>query len=209
MKKREKILITISLIALILFALILLDIITNGPLTLLDIKINHLIPLIQISSLITLSKIIGIVLDPEPMIIFGILLSGVLWLVYSKKESYFLFLSMLFSGALVLAIKETVRIARPENSLVENTLLSFPSGHTAISIVLLGILCYWMFKSNKSRKAKSITLTAAILISLIIGLSRLYLNAHWFSDVLAGLCLGTFILTTGFILKEKFLNKNY
>jgi undecaprenyl-diphosphatase len=204
MKKREKILITISAISLLVFILILLNIMIKGPLTTLDLKLNSLMSNIQTPNLINLAKIVGVIIDPEPMIIFGIILSVLLWFLYSKKEALFLFFSMFTSGILIIAIKETIRITRPENSLIQNTFLSFPSGHTAISIVLFGIFCYWILKSHRKKILKSLVLIASIILILIVGFSRIYLNAHWFSDVLAGLCLGSFILTLGLFIKIKY-----
>ncbi|MBM3247686.1 phosphatase PAP2 family protein [Candidatus Pacearchaeota archaeon] len=201
MKKSEKILLAISAISLVLFLLVLVNLYQNSALKLIDLKINSAITTIQIQSLIEISKVAGIIIDPEPMIIFGLILSVLVWFIYSKKESALLFFSMLFSGGLILMIKETLKIARPENSLIQNTFLSFPSGHTTITIVLLGIFCYWILKSKRKRFYKSLVLIASALITLIVGFSRIYLNAHWFSDVLAGLFLGTFILTTILLIK--------
>jgi undecaprenyl-diphosphatase len=204
MEKNEKILITLSAITLILFILLVLNISTTNSINVINYKINSEIQNIQTPNLIEISKVIGIIIDPAPMIIFGIILSILLWFLYSKKEASFLFLSMLTSGILIILIKQTVRISRPENSLIQNTFLSFPSGHTTIAIVLLGIFCYWILKSRRKKIYKYLVLIASALISLIVAFSRIYLNAHWFSDVLAGFCLGAFILTLSLFIKIKY-----
>jgi len=65
----------------------------------------------------------------------------------------------------------------------------FPSGHTTMSVVLYGFLAILLVRSFPSRW-RWLPFSAAIGMSLLIAFSRLYLGAHWFSDVLGGLSLG-------------------
>ena len=66
---------------------------------------------------------------------------------------------------------------------------SFPSGHTMTSVVLYGLLAYVTFKLAPSY-ANRTTATLLILLGSLIGMSRLVLGAHFFSDVLGGWVLG-------------------
>ncbi len=208
MKKAEKVLITISTIFLILFILILISLVIQGPLKLLDLKINAIMPSIQTPDLVNISKAIGLIIDPDYMVPISLFLSILIWFFYSKKEGVFLFISMLISAGLIVGLKETIRIARPENSLIENSFLSFPSGHTAIIIVLLGIFCYWIIKSNKNRLEKYLAILISSIILGVVSFSRIYLNAHWFSDILAGFCLGAIVLTASLFIRIRYFNKN-
>ncbi|GAA3968156.1 phosphatase PAP2 family protein [Gordonia caeni] len=68
--------------------------------------------------------------------------------------------------------------------------LSFPSGHAMCSTVILGltaVICYRLFSAVRERPA--VLLVAPVLV-LVIGMSRVYLGAHWASDVLVGWALG-------------------
>jgi membrane-associated phospholipid phosphatase len=77
---------------------------------------------------------------------------------------------------------------RPPHPLVVTSGFSFPSGHavaasaTAVAIVLIALPA-----GRRRRKWEF----ATILFSFVMALSRVYLNAHWFSDVVAGVLLGT------------------
>jgi undecaprenyl-diphosphatase len=76
---------------------------------------------------------------------------------------------------------------RPPEALVETTGFSFPSGHavataaTAIALVLV------LLPPGHRRRHWEVY---AVLFSFAMALSRVYLNAHWFSDVVAGTLLG-------------------
>lgn len=92
--------------------------------------------------------------------------------------------------ALVWTLKLTVERARPTALYSGAEQFSFPSGHAASSIVLYGFLAFLLARGRSVRGRIALTLAAALAIGLI-AFSRLYLGAHWLSDVLAGLSLGT------------------
>ncbi|WP_375389798.1 phosphatase PAP2 family protein [uncultured Amnibacterium sp.] len=67
---------------------------------------------------------------------------------------------------------------------------SFPSGHTLNATVILGVLAYLLVLRQRSAGARVITVAAALVVSLVVGLTRILLGAHWFTDVLAAWLLG-------------------
>ncbi|ASP35384.1 bifunctional DedA family/phosphatase PAP2 family protein [Labrenzia sp. VG12] len=67
---------------------------------------------------------------------------------------------------------------------------SFPSGHATLTAVLFGI-CAVLIAHDLNRWAKASIFTIAASFVITIGFSRVYLGAHWMSDVLAGLLFGT------------------
>ena len=95
-----------------------------------------------------------------------------------------------FAQALVWILKMTLERARPMAMYTGADRFSFPSGHAASSIVLYGFLAFLLSRQKKPRIRSTIMLLAAGLVGLI-AFSRLYLGAHWLSDVLASLSLGT------------------
>lgn len=67
---------------------------------------------------------------------------------------------------------------------------SFPSGHAMLSAVVFLTLGALAARFAPRRRVKALALGAAVLLSLLVGASRIYLGVHWTSDVLAGWSLG-------------------
>ena len=72
---------------------------------------------------------------------------------------------------------------------------SFPSGHVLGAIVGYGMIAYFVVLSTASRVARALALATAATVVLAIGFSRLYLDVHYFSDVIGGLAAGALWLT--------------
>ena len=98
--------------------------------------------------------------------------------------------AVVFAQALVWILKLTLERVRPMAMYEGADRFSFPSGHVASSIVLYGFLSFLLAHGKRPKVRLTITLLATGLVALI-AFSRLYLGAHWLSDVLASLSLGT------------------
>ncbi|MDO4679847.1 MAG: phosphatase PAP2 family protein [Aerococcus sp.] len=103
-------------------------------------------------------------------------------------------------GILNPFIKALVTRPRPDVALrlVSESGYSFPSGHSMGSVIFYGaltilILHYW----HPSPRVKKLLATVMTLLVLGIAYSRLYLSVHYFSDVCAGLSLGSAFLYVG------------
>jgi membrane-associated phospholipid phosphatase len=77
-----------------------------------------------------------------------------------------------------------------EHPLLVETSYSFPSGHAMESFVVYGMLAYFAVLALRSWKARVGVVFGAALLVVLIGLSRMYLGVHYFSDVLAGYAAG-------------------
>lgn len=67
---------------------------------------------------------------------------------------------------------------------------SFPSGHAMSATVCYGTVAYLVARLQKHHWARVLTLTAAVLLIILICGTRLYLGVHYPSDVLAGILVG-------------------
>lgn len=203
--KFPKYLVILNFASIILFILITSLITIQTPK--IDNSINSFIPLIQTPSLIEFSKAIGYIFDTK-LLIFAVLLISV-YIFYKgfKKQSSFLASSFVIGAGLVLILKELIHRARPLNALVLETDFCFPSGHTTMSIIFIGMLIYLTNTKIKSQKAKLTSILISLILILIIISSRLYINVHFFTDIIGGIFLAIFVLTSFMILDRALFKK--
>jgi undecaprenyl-diphosphatase len=116
------------------------------------------------------------------------------FLVGSGKRAAAAFLVVAVGGGALLSalLKELFQRPRPEvvAHLVEVSTASFPSGHSmaaAVTYLTLGALIARVLPSQRLR---AYVFAVAIVVTFLVGMSRLYLGVHWPTDVLAGWCVG-------------------
>lgn len=96
--------------------------------------------------------------------------------------------AVVLSEALIGPLKAVYDRPRPLGSLVATSGASFPSGHSVAASVTVVALVIAFVPPGPRRAAWG---TAAVAFSLLMALSRAYLGAHWLSDAVAGVLLGT------------------
>jgi undecaprenyl-diphosphatase len=139
-------------------------------------------------------------------IVMSVLVFFLLWfLIYQKKyrESTLTFAAIAGGYILETALKYWTHRIRPANSLISEAEYSFPSGHATLSIIYFLLLLYLFKDEIGSKTKKCIFLILDILIILLIGFSRIYLNVHWFTDVIAGFVLGVLWLGICILIFKK------
>ena len=94
-----------------------------------------------------------------------------------------------FAAMLVLVLKFGFGRVRPQSAYALVDPFSFPSGHAALSIVAYGFLAY-LLAHGKPARQKLLVALPLVALPVLIAFSRLYLGAHWFSDVAASAGLG-------------------
>lgn len=82
----------------------------------------------------------------------------------------------------------------------------YPSSHTASYVIFCGYLIYLVSKYITGKRKRFILLATLSTIIILVGPSRLYLHAHWFSDVIGGYLLGFALLTLIISLHRKLVH---
>lgn len=98
-------------------------------------------------------------------------------------------------GSLLMTIagKELIQRERPPLSSAVPPFEhspSFPSGHTLNAVAVIGVIAYLLLLRRSTRRARVALIVGAVLFAALVGLSRVYLGHHWFTDVLSGWALG-------------------
>jgi undecaprenyl-diphosphatase len=101
-------------------------------------------------------------------------------------------LGSLVAAGLMVGLKELIERPRPPlpERLVDLSTYSFPSGHAMSSTVIYGLVAVALLQCSRRVRAHPWVLSPLVLLVLAIGVSRVYLAAHWMTDVLAGWAFG-------------------
>lgn len=92
---------------------------------------------------------------------------------------------------LMFGLKHLFARQRPGDQLLETAKnFSYPSGHALMSVTFYGLIIYIVWHSVRNKTLKWTLIVLLILWILLIGLSRLYLRRHYYSDVMAGFAIG-------------------
>ena len=172
-----------------------------------DIAIQDFFFDLRNSSLNILVKAITHLSDPAAIII----LCAVLLLLPSRKSVALPVSFGALAGLLIYKpMKHIVLRSRPDAvfHLVEQGGYSFPSGHSVTSVIVYGLLFYFIRKYCKNKILRQILSALCFFLMIFIGLSRIYVGVHWPSDVLAGWCVGGAVLLCMILLIERRERKN-
>lgn len=99
----------------------------------------------------------------------------------------------LLSWIVNTAVKYLIQRPRPAERLLEIGGYSFPSGHAMNNAALYVAVMLTVLRLCKTRLQRVLTVTVCIGVPMLIGVSRVYFNVHYLSDVVGGWCLGSVI----------------
>jgi len=132
-----------------------------------------------------------------------------LLLVGKWRESLMMLIAV--GGGQILSSLLKLGIDRPRPDLVPHLVevqtLSFPSGHAMMAAVTYLTLGSMLAGIVPGRAIKIYVLGVAVLITLMVGVSRIYLGVHWPSDVLAGWCAGFAWAMLCWLVARRFLQR--
>lgn len=196
-------------IILLLAFIILALFVARYPINSLDLAISKFVQQfhnLQLDTVMVIISSFGLL----PVALISLLLTSLLFLLFKFKREAIFILYISGTGVVTFALKHLFNRPRPTDEHV--TLIdiyqnnSFPSGHTLSYIVFFGFLILLMHRLTTIRPYLRKTIMGVSYFMFVIGpISRIYLGAHWFTDVLAGFLIGMLYLQ---VLKHYYVRDN-
>ena len=146
---------------------------------------------------------VGMTMLGDAAVTVPLVLAALFWLLLKKDRYSALFLTVTATVGflLVTGVKQMTKIPRPVDMYGGAVHWAFPSSHATMSLVIFGFLAM-LCSREMTVKKRWLPFGLALFLILGIGYSRLYLGAHWLSDVVGGFSLGTawlILMTVAFL----------
>lgn len=123
-----------------------------------------------------------------------ITLFAVGFLMALRKHATAAFVGVAVGGGAMLGVALKALFVRARPDMVPHLVLvdsaSFPSGHALNSALVYLTLATLLARAQPVRRVRIYLLSVALVLTLLIGISRVYLGVHWPSDVVAGWAVG-------------------
>lgn len=187
----------VSSILVLLFAT-LAYFVTLHPINKFDVSISKFVQQFSTPVLDKVMIVISAFGNVEIALASLIITAGIFLVNKLKREAVFIG-CITFTGIITFVLKRVFDRPRPTADFV--TLIdryqnnSFPSGHTLSYIVFFGFLIFLMKKLKSVPKYWRITVISIAYFMCVFGpISRIYLGAHWLTDIIGGLLIGLLYL---------------
>lgn len=181
---------------LINFISVMLNVLSKGSFTHVDIRVLNLIPSIRTPIQTSFFRAITTLANTETAILLIVTTSAILWRKHQKLLAGLVIFVATGEESITFVIKQLVHRMRPDQALrlIGENSYSFPSGHVSRATVLFGLLAYLIYKSYTSTRARLLTAASYVLAVSLVALSRVYLGVHYPSDVWGSILLGSALL---------------
>lgn len=182
-------LVVFLLVSLSAFGHIVEDYLTGDPIVRWDVSFASWLHERSSPELVSVFKVITLLGNGAVLLPIVLAVGFALWRRGSANEAALLAGVAIGIEILNPLLKLVFHRPRPELSFVHLGTYSFPSGHAAGATAIYGVLVF--LAARHASAARRVVLVAALVaVVALVDFSRLYLGAHYLSDVLAGSALG-------------------
>lgn len=182
-----------AILCITVFVIILVNVVTHGILTVFNVPLFYFLTSLRFPAL---DKVmVAVTLCGEAKVVLPMAFIVFIWLLAKRYWHVAInWIALLALGvASISELKKLVFSVRPYIAAATLQTSSFPSGHTVLAVTLFGFLAVIIARELPINKRKLPYFIAGGMV-FCVGFSRLYLGAHWLTDVLAGIFLGLAIV---------------
>lgn len=159
-----------------------------------DAAVSLWMPNVQSGAFTVFAAGIDEYFDTNYLVLYAVTIAAVFFVGHQQQKGLLLVGALAGAALFVSIVKRIELVPRPTDALLYNVGYSFPSGHVAGIVVLAGVLAFFAWRYWQSKPARIGIVCGYCGIVGLICFDRVYLNTHWFSDVLASLLLGAALL---------------
>ncbi|NQV88518.1 MAG: phosphatase PAP2 family protein [Parcubacteria group bacterium] len=192
----------LDVLSILLFVIVTIMVVGHGNITILDKFVYDSIPNLRSFELTSVFVSVTNILSPENLSVLALIV--VLLFAWKKKLHAVSIFIIGVGGALLsgVLIKAIAGIARPVSILVVETGKSFPSNHAVVATAFFSLIFYCLYKKIPGIIGKTIFGVVCLALIVVTDFSRIYLSAHWFSDILGGTFLALFWVFLSIMISE-------
>ncbi len=178
------------------------DVVTSDSIVALDILVSQQMSLIsEVGVIYFFIPITSLASTPITCLVI-LLTAIVCWVVRQRYIIIGLLIAVIGSTVFTFLTKMIFQRARPIDILLLESTYSFPSGHATVTIALYGFIAYIAIRFSQRFAVQVRIMMVTLLLTMIIGLSRILLNEHYLSDVLGGYLVGVLWLMVAISVTE-------
>jgi membrane-associated phospholipid phosphatase len=185
---------TVSLSLLIVATLLFgaIAVATHDPITIFDAQFSAWLQANRIETLTRFMLLVTSLHSMSGVTVMTLAASGYLWFRRLRIWTVTLVLAVFGGMVLNFLLKNLFLRPRPHfnHPILTLTSYSFPSGHTMMATVFYGTLCALALSKVHRWQWRALAILGAALLILLVGLTRIYLGAHFLTDVLAAIAEG-------------------
>lgn len=172
-----------------LFMGVLEDVVSRDPLVVIDSSVYHLLQ--GLRTPVGDAFMIAVTRLGDSRVVLSMVLAVLLWLMTQRawRAAAYWLGALGVAGGFTLALKAGLKFPRPAELYEGASAFAFPSAHVVMSVVVFGFLGILIARGTTSVWRWG-AVGSIVLLIFLIALSRLYLGAHWLSDVIGGLAFG-------------------
>ncbi|NMM10608.1 MAG: phosphatase PAP2 family protein [Polaromonas sp.] len=180
-----------------LFGGIAEDVVSGDPLTVIDLRVAQWFHAHATPLLTQVMRVVTHLHDPIPVTAAVLLMAS--YLAWKRDWYWFICVNVTIPFGMLLNVlmKYAFHRARPsfDDPLVALSSYSFPSGHVAGATLFYGVVAAMLVKTIHGWRWRVMIVLASIALVILVALTRIYLGAHYLSDVLAAFAEGVAWLT--------------
>ncbi|WP_455136555.1 phosphatase PAP2 family protein [Thermophilibacter sp.] len=184
---RQNARLVVLLVAALVFMLLLEDVAEGGVMRLDTMAYELFVERLRSDALTPLME--GVT-SLASVVVLAVMAAVIAALAPGKEPGWCVSVNLVGVVALNQVLKFIVQRPRPDGfRLVAESGYSFPSGHSMVSMAFFGLLIWMIWRYHRRDVMRVVWCVVFGLVIVLVGVSRIYLGAHYASDVIAGFCV--------------------